>query len=154
MKRCLLKRFFPWCNSIAWHPWTALERNYIESNKILYASMKNESERYSVASNSLQPHGLYSPWNSPGQNTGVGCHALLQGIFPTQGSNAGLPHYRQILYLLSHKGSPICIYTILISIKKKKKLKLQTSFIVANLYESLLHILLLVYLKLIVLRKA
>ena len=153
MKRCLLKRSFPWCNSIAWHPWTALERNYIESNKILYASMKNESESYSVVSNSLQPHGLYSPWNSPGQNTGVGCHALLQGIFPTQGSNPGLPHYRQILYLLSHKGSPICIYTILISIKKKK-LKLQTSFIVANLYESLLHILLLVYLRLIVLRKA
>ena len=63
-------------------------------------------ESHSVVSNSLRPHGLYSPWNSPGQNTGVGCHALLQEIFPTQGSNPGLPHCRQILYQLSHYGSP------------------------------------------------
>ena len=44
-------------------------------------------------------------WNSPGQNTGVGSLCLLQEIFPTQGSNPGLPHCRQILYQLSHKGS-------------------------------------------------
>ena len=44
--------------------------------------------------------------NSPGQNTGVGSLSLLQGIFPTQGSNPGLPHCRWILYQLSHKGSP------------------------------------------------
>ena len=50
-----------------------------------------KSESCSVVSNSLQPHGLYSPWNSPGQNTGVGSYFLLQGIFPTQGSNPGLP---------------------------------------------------------------
>ena len=43
---------------------------------------------------------------SPGQNTGVGCHALLQGIFLTQGSNPGLPHCRRVLYHLSHQGSP------------------------------------------------
>ena len=48
----------------------------------------------------------YSPWSSPGQNTGVGGRSLLQGIFPAQGSNLGLPHCRQILYQLSHKGSP------------------------------------------------
>ena len=48
----------------------------------------------------------YSPWNSPGQNTGVGSLFLLQGIFPTQGLNPGLLHCRQILYQLSHKGSP------------------------------------------------
>ena len=48
----------------------------------------------------------YSPWNSPGQNTGVGSLSLLQGIFPTQGSNPGFPRCRQILYQLSHKGSP------------------------------------------------
>ena len=47
-------------------------------------------------------HGLYSPWNSPGQNTGVGSLFLLQGIFPTQGLNPGLPHCRWILYQLSH----------------------------------------------------
>ena len=62
---------------------------------ILY--VKRESESHSVLSNSLQPHGLYSPWNSPGQNTGVGSLSLLEGIFPTQGSNPDLPHCRQIL---------------------------------------------------------
>ena len=54
----------------------------------------------------LRTQGLYSPWNSLGQNTGVGSLSLLQGIFPTQGSNPGLLHCRQILYQLSHKGSP------------------------------------------------
>ena len=54
-------------------------------------------------SNSLQPHGR--PWHSLGQNTGVDSLSLLQGIFPTQGLNSGL-HCRQILYRLSHKGSP------------------------------------------------
>ena len=44
--------------------------------------------------------------DSPGQNTGVGCLSLLQGIFPTQGSNPGLPPCRWILYCLSHQGSP------------------------------------------------
>ena len=56
-------------------------------------------------SHSLRPYGLYSPWNSAGQNTGVGSLSLLLGIFPTQGSNLGLLHCRQILYQLSHKGS-------------------------------------------------
>ena len=64
------------------------------------------SESHSVMSNSLQLHGLYSPWNSPSQNTGVGSLSLLQGIFPTQGLNPGLPYCRWILYQLSHKGSP------------------------------------------------
>ena len=45
---------------------------------------------------------------SPGKNTGVGCHAVLEGIFPTQGLNPGLPHCRQILYRLSRQGSQIC----------------------------------------------
>ena len=61
---------------------------------------------HSVMSNSLQHHGLYSPWNSPGQNTRVGSHFLLQGIFQTQRLNQGFPHYRQILYQLSQKGNP------------------------------------------------
>ena len=65
-----------------------------------------ENERHSVVSNSLWPHGLYSPWNSPAQNTGVSILSVLQGIFSTQGSNPGLPHCRRILYQLSHKGSP------------------------------------------------
>ena len=48
---------------------------------------------------------VYCPWNSPGQNTGVGSLSLLQGIFPTQGLNPDLPQCRQILYQLSYEGS-------------------------------------------------
>ena len=51
------------------------------------------------------PPGSYVHGDSPGKNTGVGCHTLLQGIFPTQGWNPGLPHCRQVLYHLSHQGS-------------------------------------------------
>jgi len=58
--------------------------------------LESESESRSVVSDSLGPHVLCSPWNSPGQNTGVGSLSLLQGIFPTQGSNPG-PHCRRIL---------------------------------------------------------
>ena len=65
-----------------------------------------ESKSCSVVSDCLRLHGLYSPWNSPGQNTGVGSLSLLQRIFPTQGSNPGLLHCRWILYQLNHKGSP------------------------------------------------
>ena len=56
----------------------------------------------SLRPHELQPARLLCPWNSPGKNTGVGCHALLQGIFPTQGSNPDLQHCRWILYWLSH----------------------------------------------------
>ena len=73
----------------------------------------SESESRSVVSDSLRPYGLFSPWNSPGQNTGLGSLSLLQGIFPTQRSNPGLPHCRQILYQLSHKGSQFCKAIIL-----------------------------------------
>ena len=76
-------------------------------------------ESHSVVSDSLWPHGLQPtrllcPWNSTGQITGVCSHSLLQGIFPTQGSNPGLPHCRQILNHVSHRGRPhasmlICI---------------------------------------------
>ena len=67
----------------------------------------SESECHSTISSSFRPHGLYSPWNSPGQNTGVGSCSLLQGIFPTQGSNPSLPRCRWILNQLSHHGSCI-----------------------------------------------
>ena len=52
------------------------------------------------------PPGSFVHGDSTGKNTGVGCHALLQGILPTQGSNPGLPHREQIFYSLSHQGSP------------------------------------------------
>ena len=66
----------------------------------------------SAVSDSLRPHGLQparllSPWNSPGKDTTVGCHGLLQGIFPNQGLNPDLPHYRQILYQLSQPANPV-----------------------------------------------
>ena len=64
------------------------------------------SENHSVVFNSLRPHGLYSPWTSPGENTGVGSLSLLQGIFPTQGSNPGLLHCRQILLPVEPQGKP------------------------------------------------
>ena len=77
-------------------------------------SMKSESESIicSVESDSLWPHGLYPtrllcPWASPGKNTGVGSHSLLQGIFLTQGLNPGLLHCMQSLYHLSHQGRPV-----------------------------------------------
>ena len=66
---------------------------------------------HSVMSDSLKPLDYRPPGSSvhgdsPGKNTGVGCHALLQGIFLTQGLNPGLLHCRQIFYCLSHQGSP------------------------------------------------
>ena len=72
---------------------------------------KERKGSHSVMSNSLGPHGLQPTrlpclWDFPAKNTGVGCHFLLRGIFPTQGSNLGLPHCRQTLYCLSHQGSP------------------------------------------------
>ena len=90
-KRCRRCGFDPWVKKIP------LSRN---------RQVESEGDSCSVVSDSLQPCGLYSSWNSPGQNIGVGRFSLLQGIFPTQGLNPGLPHCRQILYQLSHKGSP------------------------------------------------
>ena len=81
--------------------------------------------------NPMNPTRLLYPWDSPGKNTGVGCHFLLQGIFPTQGSNPGLPHCRQTLYRLSHQGKKPDkerqIYNLNIWIKKKTKNKTPNS---------------------------
>ena len=71
-----------------------------------YREVGKEKVKVAQSCLALWPHGLYSPWNSPGQNTGVGSPFLLQGIFPTQRSNPGLPHCRRILYQLSFQGSP------------------------------------------------
>ena len=72
----------------------------------IYKYIYEVSESHSVLSDFLRTHGLYSLWNSLGQNTGVGSLSLLQGIFPTQGSNPGLLHCGWVLYQLSHKGNP------------------------------------------------
>ena len=85
----------------------------------------------SVMSDSLRPHGLQPtrllhPWDSPGRNTGMGCHFLPQEIFPTQGSNLGLPYCRQTLYHLSHHGSKkmhtrVCKHTYMYLCQKQQK---------------------------------
>ena len=68
--------------------------------------VRRVSESCSVVSDSLRPHGLYNPWNSPGQNTGVDSLSLLQRIFPTQGLNPGFPYCMWIINQLSYKRSP------------------------------------------------
>ena len=78
------------------------------------ASVKLVSVSHSVVPNSLRLHGLQPtrllcPWDFPGKDIGLGCHFLLQGIFPAQGSNPGLLHCRQILYWVSYKGSPLLL---------------------------------------------
>ena len=72
---------------------------------------ESESISHSVVSDSLRSYGLspprlLCPWDFSGKNSGMGCHSLLHGIFPTQGLNLGLPHCRHILYCLSHQGRP------------------------------------------------
>ena len=79
--------------------------------------MKVKCERVShsvelTLCNSLQPHGLeptrlLCPWNSPGKNTGVGCHSLPQGIFPKERSNPGLPHVQEDSLPFEPPGKPI-----------------------------------------------
>ena len=91
---------------LAWRiPWMMLEST-IRKQKINFRNKPGElkwSESHSVVSSSLGLYKLYSPWNSPGQNTGVGSLSPLQGIFPTQGSNPGILYCRLILYQLSHR---------------------------------------------------
>ena len=96
------------CGSWAWKPLRVLCFLF-EGNRLQppWPSLNSKwSESCPVMSDSLLPHGLQSPWNPPGQNSGVGSLSLLQMMFPTQGSNPGLPPCRWILYQLSHKGSP------------------------------------------------
>ena len=97
---------------------------------------ESESESCSVTSDTLRPPGHYSPWNSPGQNTGVGSLSLLQGIFLTQGSNLGLPHCRRILYQLSYKRSPNSfLYSLSIAVPNVRWLS--TTCISSNNFEIL-----------------
>ena len=92
----------------AWNhiSWGYLQQSPISTNKGLFTSLFLRKLKVTQLCPTLRFHGLHSPWNSPGRNTGVGSLSLLQGISPTQGSNPSLPHCRWILYQLSHKGSP------------------------------------------------
>ena len=95
---------FIWCLTRASSELAHLQKAYALAplNKLLLLFFSHE-----VGSDSFQPRGLHSPWNSPGQHAGVGRLSILQGIFPTQGSSPGLPYCRQIVYQLSRKGSPL-----------------------------------------------
>ena len=91
---------------VGWHflsRGSSQPRGWTQLSFLAGECFEGESESHSVVYNSLQPHGLYNPWNSPGQNTGVGSCSLLQRIFPTQGSNPGILHCRHTLYQLSHR---------------------------------------------------
>ena len=93
----------------------------------IHLLVKVKSDCLSVVSDSLRPHGLYSPWNSPGHTTRVGSLSLLQGTFPTQGLNQGLLNCRWILYQLSYQRNHLLF-------------KIQGYFIIAeiggNLYNN------------------
>ena len=78
-----------------------------EHGKIQKEGVKQKLKKVKVAHHVLLFTTHYSPWYSSGQNTGVGSCSLLQGIFPTQGSNPGLPHCRQILYQLKPKNTVV-----------------------------------------------
>ena len=98
----------------------------IQKIKSLKFMKETENVSCSVVPDSLQPHGLQStrllyPWNSPGKNTGLSCHFLLQGIFPNQGSNPSLLcllHCRWSLCPLRHLGSPIFLINIIYSFQE------------------------------------
>ena len=121
----------PWrCDKMEWpHPRTPeMENNHWEERlekhskcdehmtPSLGSTASHQSTLCSVAQSCLtlcDPVDCsFCPWNSPGKNTGVGCHFLLYGIFPTQGLNPGLLHCRQILYCLSQQGSHCCAQSL------------------------------------------
>ena len=85
------------------HSWVYIRRKKKTTNsrRCMYININT-----SIIYNCQDMEAIYSPLDSPGQNTGMSSLLLLQGIFPTQGSNPGLLHREQILYQLSHQGSP------------------------------------------------
>ena len=84
-------------------PWD--KNTYLENAEQVFF-LESESEAAQSCPTLWDPVDCICLWDSPGKNAGVGCHALLQGIFPTQGLNPGLLHCRQILYSLTNGGSP------------------------------------------------
>ena len=83
--------------------WSEVKWSEVKWSEVKWSEVTWPDSR-SVMSSFLQTHRLYSWWNSPGQNTGVGSLSLLQGIFSTWGSKPALPHCKRILYQLNHKG--------------------------------------------------
>ena len=86
-------------------PYQSIENIFLLFSAPCFPLYEGENE-VTQSCPTLRPHGptrLLHPWDFLGKNTGVGCHFLLQEIFPTQGSNPGLPHCRQALYCLSYQ---------------------------------------------------
>ena len=107
----LLGRWCPWLESKESLAWEASAGRCLQPQACPCSCLQRVRSGHSVVSDSVWPHGLgpprlLHPWDSPGKNTGVACHFLLQGIFLTQESNLGLLHCRQPLYCLSPQGSP------------------------------------------------
>ena len=104
--------FQAWAISYIWNPLNERDPQKEEPCSILPSFHSNDSPGLCLVVQSYltlfepmdcSPPGSFVHGNSPGKNTGVGYHALLQGIFPTQGLNTGLLHFGQILYCLSHR---------------------------------------------------
>ena len=119
---------WPWGHYAKWNRSDSNDRYcaaslYVERERRMVTAWGKQGEigkSMQVVSNSLGSHGLYSPWNSPRQNPGVGSLSLLQQIFPTQESNRGLPHCSWILYQLSYQGSPEgCKLSVIRAIKSE-----------------------------------
>ena len=102
----LLTRLFSFPRDVTQHSAKTHVRRWLLCCAQLLSHVQLFVTPWTVACQAPLSIGLYSPWNSPGQNTGVGSLSLLQGIFQTQGLNQGVSHCRRILYQLSHKGSP------------------------------------------------
>ena len=104
---------FPYLFAVKWWdrmPWSSFSECWALSqlfhSPLSPSSVKSLSRVQLFATPCQAPSArLLHPWDSPGKNIGVGCHFLLQEIFPTQGLNPGLPHCRQMLYHLSHQRS-------------------------------------------------
>ena len=97
-----------------------LQARVLEWGATAFSASSHATFQYNLC---FQPTRLFCPWNSPGKNTGVGCHFLLQWIFPAQGLNTDLLHFRQILYCLSHQRR-LCLGNLLsLNDKANSKIK-------------------------------
>ena len=95
-------------------PWALWASPFFSPIHSISVSVSHPVVPYSLQPDGLQPTRLFCPWDFTGKDTGVNCHFLLQGIFLTQEWNPGLLHCRQIIYLLSYKGSPSIPWEVII----------------------------------------
>ena len=104
----LFYQSLPWLGS-----WLTLVRLLWGHDSLVPFGGFPESQKVTQSCPALRPHGPYSPWHSPGQNSGVGSLSLLQGIFPTQELKRGLLHCRRILYNWAIREGPAFSFFLL-----------------------------------------